>query len=404
MNMDVVISFSFTITRNRLAHMLKIVQILTHIRTNSNYIILVSRITKDVAIDLAAFKSNYFFASSKLIILDTKNPVETSSFIKSKASVIREWILYLSQFFRLKKVIHNPPFVLIMGTLNPFAVMLFRLFYRTKVYVRAGGFAYYYDPKFLSKMDQFKNYFNKFVEFITISLTNYLIVDSKNMVKYIPAPTILKNIIIRSKTFASGALGVASFDTKFTTRIPPSKRDTVIGYIGDLTQYRSVLELVYSFKLLSKMLPKLKFIVIGSGQLENQIKSLIENDPGLQSKLLFYSYMPYKDVLRIMENMMLLVFPTKQDGLPNVLVEAMFHGCLVLTTPIGGIPDIVTDYETGFLLLDTTPVSIARKVLQILSLDPRILDRVALNAYNNIRKNYSFTSTIIKWKNIFNGD
>jgi glycosyltransferase involved in cell wall biosynthesis len=152
------------------------------------------------------------------------------------------------------------------------------------------------------------------------------------------------------------------------------------------------------------MLPKLKFIVIGSGQLENQIKSLIENDPGLQSKLLFYSYMPYKDVLRIMEDMMLLVFPTKQDGLPNVLVEAMFHGCLVLTTPIGGIPDIVTDYETGFFLLDTTPVSIARKVLQILSLDPRILDRVALNAYNNIRKNYSFTSTIIKWKSIFNGD
>jgi glycosyltransferase involved in cell wall biosynthesis len=339
---------------------------------------------------------------SKIIILDTKNFIEKGSFKKSKVSILREWILYISQFFRLKKVIHQPSFILIMGTLNPFAVILFRLFYRTKVYVRAGGFAYYYDPRFLKIMEKFKSYFNKFVEFVTISLTNYLIVDSKNMVKYIPSPIILKNIIIRSKTFTWGSLGVASFDTKPMIRIPPSKRSPVIGYIGDLTQYRSVLELVYSFKLLSKMLPELKFIIIGSGQLENQIKSFIENNPDLRSKLLFYPYMPYKYVLRILEKMKLLVFPTKQDGLPNILVEAMFHGCLVLTTPIGGIPDIVTDYETGFFLSDTTPISIARKVLQILSLDPRILDRIALNAYNNVRKKYSFTSTIIKWKHIFN--
>jgi hypothetical protein len=65
MNMDIVISFNFTITRNRLAHILKLVQILTHIYTKSNYIILVSRITKDVAIDLITLKSSYFLCLLK---------------------------------------------------------------------------------------------------------------------------------------------------------------------------------------------------------------------------------------------------------------------------------------------------------------------------------------------------
>jgi glycosyltransferase involved in cell wall biosynthesis len=74
------------------------------------------------------------------------------------------------------------------------------------------------------------------------------------------------------------------------------------------------------------------------------------SDLGLASRITFHGWLDGAGVQRLLAASDALVLPSRAEGLPMVVIEAMAHGLPVVCTPVGTVPDAVTDGVNGLLV------------------------------------------------------
>jgi len=80
------------------------------------------------------------------------------------------------------------------------------------------------------------------------------------------------------------------------------------------------------------------------------------------------------------------------------MLEAMTCGVPVLAAPVGAIPDVIKNGETGFIMEDNSPECIARNVMRALS-HPN-LEEITKNAHALIKNEYTYEAAVEKYRNI----
>ena len=89
------------------------------------------------------------------------------------------------------------------------------------------------------------------------------------------------------------------------------------------------------------------FVCVGSGPLEDDVRRATD-DAVLRGR--FSVLGRREDTLRLMVGADLLVLPSRQEGMPVALMEAMSVGLPAVASAVGGVPDIVTDGKDGVLV------------------------------------------------------
>jgi glycosyltransferase involved in cell wall biosynthesis len=191
-------------------------------------------------------------------------------------------------------------------------------------------------------------------------------------------------------------VGSVFVDTSFFKKtIALSDRKKVIGYLGVLAERKGFRELSEAMAILQKSCNDVKFLIGGTGELEYLVINPHSNNN--------YTYLGFVSENRLPEfynKLKLLVLPSYTEGLPNVLLEAMACGTPVLVTPVGSIPDIIRDFENGFILPNNSPDCIVRSIRRIL--ERSSLDDVAKNGLELIKKNFSEEAATARYNIIFN--
>ena len=80
-------------------------------------------------------------------------------------------------------------------------------------------------------------------------------------------------------------------------------------------------------------------------------------------------FVPRAELERLYERAAVVVFPSRQEGLPVALLEAMAHGCPVVATRVGGIPQLVEHGGSGLLVPPRDPAAL-RAAIEALLADP----------------------------------
>lgn len=175
-------------------------------------------------------------------------------------------------------------------------------------------------------------------------------------------------------------------------------RETIVGYVGRFSREKGILQLLHAIPDIIKDNPEIKFLLIGDGALQDSIEAYIA-EKKLNDNIILPGWIDHDSLPHFLNRMELLVIPSDTEGLPNIMLEAMACGTPVLATPVGAIPDVIIDGKTGFIMENNSSGCIAENIARVL--DSSNLDQIAEKGRQFVDENFSFDSTVVPWKEMF---
>jgi len=142
--------------------------------------------------------------------------------------------------------------------------------------------------------------------------------------------------------------------------------EEVITFVGGLRKVKGVDNLVKALKIIKEERPRARLMIAGDGEERDMLESLaIQLD--LKDDVRFVGKIQNGQVPVILGASDLLALPSLSEGLPLVVLEALAAGLPVVSSKVGGLPDVITDGENGFLTEPGNPQDLAEKVIALLN-------------------------------------
>lgn len=127
-------------------------------------------------------------------------------------------------------------------------------------------------------------------------------------------------------------------------------------------------------------------IIGGAGNEELQF---VIADLQLQDCVHLQGRIPQKEVYTKMREASLLLMPSLEEGIPNVVVEAMAIGLPVISTDCGGVPELILDTREGWLVPTRNPKAMAEAMAAFAALPLQTIEEVRLAARKKVEKQHS---------------
>ena len=179
-----------------------------------------------------------------------------------------------------------------------------------------------------------------------------------------------------------------------------TERKNVIGFISRFTKEKGIVEFVKAIPTIAQQNKDTDFLIGGSGDLMGWVEeecTKIKDRFG--TKIVTTGWIG-RDLPDYLNQLKLLVLPTRTEALGTALLEAMACGTPVLAPATGGIVDIVKDGETGFLLPNVEPECIAKSVTQILARPDAEMSKVIENGIALVNERYSYAAAVERYREI----
>jgi glycosyltransferase involved in cell wall biosynthesis len=149
--------------------------------------------------------------------------------------------------------------------------------------------------------------------------------------------------------------------------VPLPTRLRRIGVVGRIEVEKGQLEFVRAVRLVAGQFPDCKFTVTGAPLFSSReyYDQVVAASDGLPIEFPGWQ----NDASQIFSGLDLLVVPsTPVEATTRIIVEAYAAGVPVVAFPAGGIPEILTDHETGFLAAGSTAEALAARITSVLRL------------------------------------
>jgi glycosyltransferase involved in cell wall biosynthesis len=136
----------------------------------------------------------------------------------------------------------------------------------------------------------------------------------------------------------------------------------LIGVVGRLSPVKGHAHFLDAAHVMRREEPAARFVVVGDGELAAGLKARAAK-LGLDDACTFAG--ARQDVYDLVSAMDVFVLPSLDEGIPMALLEAMALGTPVVAAAVGGVPEVITNDETGVLVPPADPAALADACLAL---------------------------------------
>jgi glycosyltransferase involved in cell wall biosynthesis len=127
-----------------------------------------------------------------------------------------------------------------------------------------------------------------------------------------------------------------------------------------------------------------ELVLVGDGDMRPEVEAAIDRN-GVADRCRITGWASAEEVRESIYDARALVLPSFAEGLPVVLMEALALGRPVITTWIAGIPELVVDGETGFLVPPSDVDALAARIRRVLDANLDELADIAQRGAERVR-------------------
>lgn len=188
-------------------------------------------------------------------------------------------------------------------------------------------------------------------------------------------------------------MGIDCSKFKFVSRHLSLERPVVLATVNRLVEKKGVEYAIRAVaQLINKNIP-VQYNIIGEGPLMSDLQQLVK-DLQMESNIHFLGWKEQGDVIDILETSDILIAPSvtskngDQEGIPVALMEAMAMGIPIVSTQHSGIPELVQNNSSGFLVPERNVDELANK-LEYLAMNPNTWPEMGLAGRKIVERDYN---------------
>jgi glycosyltransferase involved in cell wall biosynthesis len=159
----------------------------------------------------------------------------------------------------------------------------------------------------------------------------------------------------------------------------------VVGNVAALVPHKGQRHLIEAAILVLRQVPDARFVIAGEGELRESLERMIKENR-LEKHVILAGFRP--DVLSVHKAFDIFVMSSVTEGLGTSLLDAMASAKPIVATTAGGIPEVVVDGDTGFLVPPRDHRAMADALVKLLK-DAGLRKRMGHAGLLRARKKFS---------------
>lgn len=161
----------------------------------------------------------------------------------------------------------------------------------------------------------------------------------------------------------------------------------IIGRLAPIKDHQFFFNVIESLD--TSTIQKVKIFIVGDGELKQEIEERAKAINKKLGKELIILTSWINDIDRFNAGMDIICLTSKNEGTPVSLIEAQASGTPVISTNVGGVQDIISEGETGFIVEKNDLENYTKKLSSMIN-DEKMLEKMSQNGWNFVREKFSY--------------